>query len=223
MVKIKSCMVVSRERISCVTANVRTLFKRFRCRDVTVMKHLHGRVFSNQENKWVKDMVCGATNDPWCPTLSHENHVRYCSRNQVCVTNGNDRCATACSCSKDSYRSRDTRGRKERAWTTHSPRAVITLAGCALRAPQQRRWSWLIIIAICSLPFAIRRVRVPNIVPYKASWSSRAICTLTVCVALLQNVTHLLRFTESRVSSHDRNIVEFYISQKRAPINQMFK
>jgi len=163
------------------------------------MKHLHGRIFSSQENKWVKDMVCGATNDPWCPTLSHENHVRYCWRNQVCAsrTATTVRDSVQCSCSKDSYRSRDTRGRKERAWTTHSPRAVITLAGCALRAPQQRRWSWLIIIAIRSLPFAIRRVRVPDIVPYKASWSSRAIRTSAVRAAFTTSPT--FRLVESRV------------------------
>lgn len=63
---------------------------------------------------------------------------------------GDGPCATACSCSKDSYRSRDTGGRKEQAWTTHSSRAIITLAGCEWRAPQQRCWGWLIIIAIRS-------------------------------------------------------------------------
>lgn len=130
-----------------------------------------------------------------------------------CVRHERQRpCATACSCSKDSYRSRDTRGRKERAWTTHSPRAVITLAGCALRAPQQRRWSWLIIIAIRSLPFAIRRVRVPNIVPYKASWSSRAIRTSAVRAAF--TTSPIFRLAESRVSNRDCNTVKFYAWQK---------
>lgn len=87
---------------------------------------------------------------PMPSTLSHGNHVRCYSRNQVRTITWWWPCATACSCSKDSYRSRDTGGRKEPAWTTHSSRAIITLAGCARRAPQQRCWGWLIIIAIRS-------------------------------------------------------------------------
>lgn len=106
------------------------------------------RVFSEwkkiNERKMAQQMILMPS------TLSHGNHARYYSRNQVHTMTWRWPCATACSCSKDSYRSRDTGGRKERAWTTHSSRAVITLAGCARRAPQQWCWGWLIIIAIRS-------------------------------------------------------------------------
>jgi len=107
-------------------------------------------------------------------TLSHGNHARYYSRNQVHTMTWRWPCATACSCSKDSYRSRDMGGRKERVWTTHSSRGYYARR---LRAEGATTVVLRLINYHChSFTFAIRRVHMPNIVPYKASWFANHLC-----------------------------------------------
>jgi len=120
-------------------------------------------------------------------TLSHGNHVRYYSRNQVHTMTWRWPCATACSCSKDSYRSRDTKGRKEHGPHTSCARLLRSQAALEGATTAVLR---LINYHCHSFTFAIRRVRVPNIVPYKASWFADHLCVNSPAITpLLQRHT----------------------------------
>lgn len=118
-------------------------------RDVTMMKHLQTPLFRLKENKWPKD---GPWYDKWfwCPA--------YFLMETTCDIIRVTRCTLWLGDGRARQRARVQRiriavGTREDERCEHGPhssRAVITLAGCVWRAPQQRCWGWLIIIAIRS-------------------------------------------------------------------------